>query len=105
MYYHAHTHQMSNLEWLETGNTWLDVALYSIAPIIIHIAVPDALNFSMGTLAFGVIFSACIPLYTRWGRMARNRLRANGASLYYRVRNAYQTTIRFEKEVRRVRAR
>ena len=101
---HHHDHQMSNLEWLETGNIWLDLVLYAIAPIIVHIAVPDALNFSLGTLAFGVIFSACIPLYRRWGRMAQNRLRANGVSLYYRVRNAYETTIRYEKEVRCARA-
>ena len=91
--------QTNNLEWLETGNTWLDFVLYSIAPIVIHIAVPDALNFSLGTLAFGVVFSASIPLYRRWGGMAQQRLRANGVSLYYRVRNAYETSIRFEKEV------
>lgn len=96
----THHHQVSNLEWLETGNIWLDLVLYSIAPIVIHIAVPDALNFSLSTLAFGVIFSASIPLYRRWGGMAQQRLRANGVSLYYRVRNAYETTIRFEKEVR-----
>lgn len=91
---------MSNLEWVETGNTWLDLVLFSIAPIVIHVAVPDALNFSLGTLAFGVIFSASIPLYRKWGDMVRQRLRANGVSLYYRVRNAYETVIRFEKEVR-----
>eukprot|EP00903_Cladosiphon_okamuranus_P005574 g5549.t1 len=90
----------SKLEWLDTGNTWLDFVLYSIAPIIVHIAVPDVLNFSLSTLAFGVIFSACIPLYRRWGRMARDQLRANGVTLYYRVRNAYETTVRFEKETK-----
>eukprot|EP00752_Nemacystus_decipiens_P016300 g14577.t1 len=89
---------VSNLEWLETGHTWLDFVLYSIAPIIIHIAVPEVLNFSLGTLAFGVVFSASIPLYRRWGDIAQQRLRANGVSLYYKVRNAYETTIRFEKE-------
>ena len=90
---------MSKLEWLDTGSTWLDFVLFSIAPIVVHIAVPDALNFSLGTLAFGVVFCASIPLYRRWGNMARHRLRANGVDLYYRVRNTYETTISFEKEV------
>lgn len=92
--------QTSNLEWLNTGNVWLDCVLYSIAPVIVHIAVPDAVNFSLGTLACGVLFSGSIPLHQKWGDQAQRRLRANGVSLFYKLRNAYETTIRFEKEVR-----
>ena len=91
--------QMSKLEWVDTGNVWVDCVIFSLAPIVIHLVVPDTFNFSLGSLAFGILFAASIPLYREKGERVQARLRASGISLFYKLRDRYETVIEFEKEV------
>jgi len=91
---------MTKLEWVDTGNVWVDCLIFSLVPIAIHLAVPDTLNFSLGTLALGILFSASIPVYRRerWERI-KAQLREGGIGLFYKLRDRYETVIKFEKEV------
>lgn len=92
--------QGSIMERLSTGNIWIDTAIAAIIPIAMRFLLPaGAYKPISGHLALDVIFLASIPVLRAKGDDIQTRLRAGGVSLFYSLRNTYETTIRFQKDV------
>lgn len=52
-----------------------------------------------GVVGLYIVFVTGIPLMRANWHHIQQQMQASGASLFYGVKNAYQTTVRFEKQV------
>ena len=100
---HAHTgccRQGNILERLSTGNPWIDTFIAALIPIAMHLFLPPgAYKPLSGSVALDAILLASAPLLRAKRRGAQSQLRAGCVRLFYSLRNTYETTIRFQKEV------
>lgn len=86
------------MDGLSTQNVWIDTVVAAAIPFVIHLFMPD--KSLSGNLGWDVLLLASIPLFrAKWG-VFQEHVRAGGMDLFCRLRNKYETTIRFEKKVR-----
>ena len=65
-----------------------------------HLLLPaGAYKPLSGSVALDAVLLASVPLLRSKRRGAQSQLRAGCIRLFYSVRNTYETTIRFQKEV------
>lgn len=94
------TAQGSILDRLSTGNVWVDTALAAVIPVAMHYFLPGRSYKPLsGHLALDAMFLAVAPLLRAKRRHIQARLRAGVAGVFHGMRNTYETTIRFQKEV------
>lgn len=92
------------MDRLSTGHIWIDTIIAAMIPIFMYLLLPaSTYKPIMGHPLLDVIFLASIPLLRVKRRVILARLRADGISLFYSLRNTYETTIKFQKEVQTVR--
>lgn len=89
------------MDRLSTGHIWIDTVIAALIPIAMHFLLPaSAYKPILGHPSLDAMFLAIIPLLRAKSHVIRTRLRADGISLVYSLLNTYETTIRFQKEVR-----
>lgn len=85
------------MDRISTGITLVDAVIAGAIPIVLHFLMPG--KSISGSLAIDVLFMAGIPIFKANWRVLRSFLVTGGVNLFDRVRNKYETTIEFEKEV------
>ena len=85
---------------LSTGNLWIDVVIAAVIPVAMRILTPN--KSISGSLALDMLFLGCIPIFRSKWTAFRDHAKAKGIDLMFWLRNSYQTTIEFEKEVRKL---
>lgn len=96
---HHHHRQGNILERLSTGNPWIDTCIAALIPLAMYLLLPAGTYKPVsGSAALDAVLLVSVPLL-RARRNAQSQLRACGIRLFYSLRNTYETTIRFQKEV------
>lgn len=85
------------MDRVSTGITSVDAVIAGVIPIVLHFLMPG-MSVS-GSLVIDVLFMAAIPIFRAKWMDFRYFLVMGGVNLYDRVRNKYETTVEFEKEV------
>ncbi|CAM9351235.1 unnamed protein product [Ascophyllum nodosum] len=83
---------------LSTGNLWIDVVIAAVIPVAMRILTPN--KSISGSLALDMLFLGCIPIFRSKWTAFRDHAKAKGIDLMFWLRNSYQTTIEFEKEMK-----
>lgn len=98
---YLHPNKQGNiLERLSTGNVWIDTFIAAVIPFAMDFLLPPGTYKPLsGSLALDAFLLAAMPLLRRSRNGVQSRLRAGGLSLWYSMRNTYETTVRFQKEV------
>lgn len=88
------------MERLSTGNVWIDTFIAAVVPFAMHLFLPPGTYKPIsGSLALDAVLLATMPVLRRSRHGFQSLVRASGIGLWYNMKNTYETTVRFQKEV------